>query len=1051
MAEGTRFSRLEETLSKLITLQESQAAMIEKQHTSIDTFNTSLSELTVGLKTLDAKVEQQLRRNNPAVGPSSPPQPQLVNNSNRFQSSELPSGANKMQIDFPRFSGDHPSAWVARIQSCTEFLSAIIKRFGPLEYEDHFGKLSKLTQSGSLAEYQHQFEQLTNNILDIPEHVLISCFVFGLRPEIRKETQVYRPRSLIQAMSLAKLYEDKFSDSASLPVNWGDNSVTSKQSFAMVTPSRPPLLPTPPGPKKSYHMKRLTPAKMLARREKGLCYNCDEKFFQGHKCKGQFFLCIVPEVEVAEKASGDESSLVSPEMGSLQDCPEISLHALVGQPCPRALRLTAFIKKVQVQTLIDGGSTHNFIQERLARFLKLPIILSPHFSVMIGNGQSMTCQGHCPKVTIELDTVSFVIDLYVIQVQGAEIVLGVQWLQGLGKFAMDYSQLYMEFMYNGRLVQLRGQPLVQVEELNSHQMRRLSRTEGIAGCFQLFALTGYLPNNDKVHPNSGSLAALLDLYQDVFMEQQSLPPHRSINHSIHFLPNTKPINPKSIFVLCFACQKNDDTWRFCVDYRALNHVTIKDKFPIPTIDELLDEFYGATIFSKLDLRAGYHQIPVNPHDIPKTAFRSSTDPTKIEAIWSWPVPKNLRALKGFLGLSGFYRKFVKGYASIAHALMELLKKDSFCWSPTAQTSFENLKQSLSHTPVLALPDFSLPFQIRTDASGVGIGAVLLQQGHPLAYFRKKLPSHLLKASTYVRELLAITQAVSKWRQYLLGHHFSIVTDHRSLKEILSQTIHTPDQQKYLVKLLGYDFDISYQPGSSNTVADALSRQFELPDSGCGISSQLLAILILSFQFLTQLKDEVASNPFYKNLIHKNSAALRPIFHLKDGLVYRHHRICVDPDSEIIPKILFEFHNTPVARHGGMHKTLARIVPSFFWENMKRDIQVYVANCAICQQTKYSTQKLQGLLQPLSVPAGVWEDISMDFITGLPASKGFSVIFVVVDRLSKFAHFGPLKSGFTATMVATLFVDMVVKLHSILKSIVSDRDPFFLCKFWGRVV
>lgn len=178
-----------------------------------------------------------------------------------------------------------------------------------------------------------------------------------------------------------------------------------------------------------------------------------------------------------------------------------------------------------------------------------------------------------------------------------------------------------------------------------------------------------------------------------------------------------------------------------------------------------------------------------------------------------------------MGISGFYRKFVKGYATIAWPLTELLKKDKFAWSVATHDSFERLKQALAQSPVLALPDFSLPFLIQTDASGMGIGVVLAQQGHHIAYFSKKLPPLLLKASTYVRELFAITQAVLKWRQYLLGHHFSIVTDHYSLKEILTQVIHTPEQQKYVVKLLGYDFDISYQPGKSNIVVDSLSRQF----------------------------------------------------------------------------------------------------------------------------------------------------------------------------------------------------------------------------------
>jgi hypothetical protein len=160
----------------------------------------------------------------------------------------------------------------------------------------------------------------------------------------------------------------------------------------------------------------------------------------------------------------------------------------------------------------------------------------------------------------------------------------------------------------------------------------------------------------------------------------------------------------------------------------------------------------------------------------------------------WPTPKTLKALRGFLGLSGYYRKFIKGYASIAHPLTNLLKKDSFKWSVEAQQSLDSLKQAMVNAPVLILPDFSSHFIVQTDASNFAMGAVLLQNDHPLAFYSKVPCPRLAKASTYIRELHAITSAVKRWRQYLLGHFFIIQTDHKSLKEILTQVIQTPEQQ-----------------------------------------------------------------------------------------------------------------------------------------------------------------------------------------------------------------------------------------------------------------
>jgi hypothetical protein len=364
--------------------------------------------------------------------------------------------------------------------------------------------------------------------------------------------------------------------------------------------------------------------------------------------------------------------------------------------------------------------------------------------------------------------------------------------------------------------------------------------------------------------------------------------------------------------------KKEGSWRMCPDFRALNKLTIKDKFPIPVIDDLLDELSGAQFFTKLDLRSGYHQIRMKEYEIPKMAFCTHdghyeflvmpfglcnapstfqslmnhvfrsflrhfvlvffddiviyrktwkdhlnhvdqvlsllawhqlflkqskcafgaseveylghlvgkdgvrVDRKKIEAMQDWPHPKTLKILRGFLGLTGYYRKFVKNYGKIAAPLTALLKKNSFTWTPTAAQAFQTLKMAMCTTSVLALPDFTKTFVLECNTSRKCIGAILMQVGRPLAFTSKQLSEKNLGKPIYEKEMLAILHEVELWRPYLLGQRFQIKTDHQSLKYFLEQRISSQEQQKWVTKLFGYDYEIIYKKGKDNVVADALS-------------------------------------------------------------------------------------------------------------------------------------------------------------------------------------------------------------------------------------
>jgi hypothetical protein len=602
-------------------------------------------------------------------------------------------------------------------------------------------------------------------------------------------------------------------------------------------------------------------------------------------------------------------------------------------------------------------------------------------------------------------------------------------------------------------------------------------------------------------------------------------------------PSNSPYSSPVLLV-----RKKDGTWRFCVDYRALNAVTIRDRFPIPTIDELFDELGSASVFSKIDLRSGYHQIRVVQEDTHKTAFRTfdghyeflvmpfgltnapstfqsamndllrpylrrfvlvffddiliysrclsdhlrhlrlildllslnqffakfskcafavekvdylghvissngvTPDPDKIQAILDWPVPRSLTTLRGFLGLTGFYRRFVRHYASLAAPLTDLLRSTRFLWSTDTEFAFTTLKKKMTETPVLVLPNFSKTFIVETDASAVAIGAVLSQENHPLAFFSKKMCPRMQAASTYVREMYAITEAVKKWRQYLIGRHFHIFTDQKSLKNLLVQTIQTPEQQKWASKLQGFSFEIFYKPGKSNQVADALSRRHTEEEAVLfSISSPVPAIINNLRQYYTTNKDG-------QTLVQKSETDthMQQSFQFKEGLLYFKDRIFLPDIPDLRQAILREYHCTPTAGHSGVQPTLARISASFLWPGIYKDVKKLVQTCATCQQNKYMPSKKQGLLQPLDIPKQVWEDLSMDFITHLPQSFGHTVIWVICDRLTKFVHFIALPTKFSAPSLASRFSVEVCRLHGIPKSIVSDRDPVFLSSFWKEL-
>jgi hypothetical protein len=335
------------------------------------------------------------------------------------------------------------------------------------------------------------------------------------------------------------------------------------------------------------------------------------------------------------------------------------------------------------------------------------------------------------------------------------------------------------------------------------------------------------------------------------------------------------------------------------------------------------------------------------------------DPTKIQAIREWPAPRLAYAVRGFLGLAGYYKKFIHNYGAVAVPLTTLLKKDGFSWNDAATPEFATLKDAVTSAPVLAMTDFSKLFVVECDASSHGFGTVLIQEGHPIAFFSRAVAPRHRALATYKRELIGLVHAVRHWRSYLWGHWFVVKTDHYSLKYLLDQRLATIPQHHWVGKLLGFDFTIKYKPGSSNVVADTLSRRDSLEDG---------TILVLStphFDVLDRLCQAQLTDPALIAIRDEVLASTRrALWVVIDDMIHYAGHLYVPPASALLQELLAAIHEEG---HEGVQCTMHRLHHDFHFPNMKQVVQDYVRACATCQHHKSEHLQPVGLLLPLPVP------------------------------------------------------------------------------------
>ncbi|GJW36047.1 reverse transcriptase domain-containing protein [Tanacetum coccineum] len=802
--------------------------------------------------------------------------------------------------------------------------------------------------------------------------------------------------------------------------------------------------------------------------------------------------------------------------------------------------------------LFDTGADRSFISTAFSSLIDIiPTTLDHGYDVELADGRIIWVNTLIRGCTLNFLNHPFNIDLMPVEMGSFDVIIGMDWLAKYHAVIVCDEKL-VRVPFGDKILIFHGDG-----SNNGHESRlniiSCTKTQKylLEGCPIFLAQVTMKKAEDKSKEKQLEEVPIVQDFPEVFPEDlPGIPPTRQVEFQIDLIPGAAPvarapyrlapsemkelsdqlkelsdkgfIRPSSspwgapvLFV-----KKKDGSFRMCIDYRELNKLMVKNRYPLPRIDDLFDQLQGSSIYSKIDLRSGYHQLRVREEDIPKTAFRTRyghyefqvmpfgltnapavfmdlmnrvckpyldkfvivfiddiliysknkqehaehlklilellkkeqlyakfskcefwipkvqflghvidsqgihVDPAKIESVKDWASPKSATEIRQFLGLAGYYRRFIEGFSKIAKPMTKLTqKKIKFDWSDKAEAAFQLIKQKLCSAPILALPEGNEDFIAYCDASIKGLGAVLMQREKVIAYASRQLKIHEKNYTTHDLELGAVVFALKIWRHYLYGTKCTVFTDHKSLQHILDQKELNMRQRRWLELLSDYDCEIRYHPGKANVVADALSRKERIKPLRVRALVMTIGLdlpkRILEAQIEARKPENLKSEDVGGMLIENSKDPEKPrkekLEPRADGTLCLNNRSWLPRYGDLRTLIMHESHKSKYSVHPGSDKMYQDMKQLYWWPNMKADIATYVSKCLTCLRVKAEHQK----------PSPLW----------------------LTDRLTKSAHFLPMRETDPMDKLARLYLKEVVTRHGIPVSIICDRDPRFTSNFW----